>query len=68
MLWIRVTTDIAKYLEPSDLTHNQQKESETTQNLPVITPFTETPRLFIAQRATKSYLVFPLVDFEQSGK
>ena len=68
MLWIRVTTKTANHLKPSEITYNQQKPSETTQKLPETTLFTGTPRHSTAQRATKSYFVFLLVDFEQSGK
>ena len=68
MLWIRVTTKTANHLTQSEITHNQQKPSETTQKLPETTLFTWTPRHSTAQQATKSYNVFHLVDFEQSGK
>ena len=68
MLWIRVTTKTANHLKPSEITHQQQKPSKTTQKLPETTLFTRAPRHSTAQGATKSYLVFLLVDFEQSGK
>ena len=68
MLRIRLTTKTTKHLKPSEITHNQQKPSKTTHKLPETTLFTGTPRLSTVQRATKSYLVFLLVDFEQSGK
>ena len=61
MLWIRVTTKTANHLKPSEITHNQQNPSETTQKLPETTLFTGTPHL-------SKYFVFLLVDFEQSGK
>ena len=32
MLWIRVTTKTANHLKPFEITHNQQKPSETTWN------------------------------------
>ena len=68
MLWIRITTKTAHHLKPSEITNNQQKPSETTEKLPENTLFTGTPRHSTVQRATKSYLVFLLADFEQSGK
>ena len=68
MLWIRVSTKIENCLKPSEITHNQQKPSETTQKLPKTTLFTGIPRHSTAQRSTKSYLLFLFVDFKQSGK
>ena len=68
MLWILVTAKTANHLKPSEITHNQQKVSETIQKLHETTLFAGTPRHSTEQRATKSYLVFLLVDFEQSGK
>ena len=61
MLWIRVTTKTANHLKPSEITHNQQNPSETTQKLLETTLFTET-------RYPSKPLFFFLVDFEQSGK
>ena len=68
MLWIWVSTKIENCLKPSEITHNQQKPSETIQKLPKTTLFTGTPRHSTGQRATKPYLLFLFVDFEQSGK
>ena len=68
MLWIRLTTKSENHLKPSETTHNQQKPPNNTQKLPKTTLSTGTLRHSTAQRATKSYLVFLIVDFEQSGK
>ena len=70
MLWIRVTTNTANHLKPTEIILNLQKPFETIQELLETTCITGTPRHSTAQRATKSYLVFLLLTLNmisQSG-